>query len=102
MAILMVMELPGATAEQYDRVNWILGIRDEDTAPPGLVGHVCSPTDRGLLIVDVWETQEALDAFFVTGGLGAALAQAGIHEAQPRIYAVHNLLGGRAAAIEPV
>jgi hypothetical protein len=84
--ILMVMDVPGGTTEQYDRVLELLPAG----RPPGLVSHVCAPSDRGLLVVDVWETQEALDAFFVTGGFGAALKQAGINEVQPRIYAVHD------------
>ena len=82
----MVMDVPGGTTKQYDRVLELLPAG----RPPGLVSHACAPTDRGLLIVDVWETQEALDAFFVTGGFGAALRQAGIAEIQPRIYAVHD------------
>jgi hypothetical protein len=86
VAILMVMDVPGGTTEQYDRVLELLPAG----RPPGLVSHVCAPSDRGLLIVDVWETQEALDAFFVTGGFGAALRNAGIDEVLPRIYAVHD------------
>ena len=86
MAILMVMDVPGGTTEQYDRVFELLPAG----RPPGLLSHVCAPSDRGLLVVDVWETQEALDAFFVTGGFGAALKDAGIAEVQPRIYAVHD------------
>jgi len=82
----MVMDVPGGTTVQYDRMLALL----RGSAPPGLVSHVCAPTDRGLLVVDVWETQEALDAFLVTGGFGAALKEAGITELQPRIYAVHD------------
>ena len=82
----MVMDVPGGTTVQYDLMLALL----RGSAPPGLVSHVCAPTDRGLLVVDVWETQEALDAFFVTGGFGAALKEAGITELQPRIYAVHD------------
>jgi hypothetical protein len=87
VAILMVMDLPGGTTAQYDRVLELLPF---GPPPPGLLSHVCVPTDRGLMVVDVWQTQEALDAFFVTGGLGAALRDAGLTEVQPRIYAIHD------------
>jgi len=80
------MDVPGGTTAQYDRALELL----PGGRPPGLVSHVCVATDRGLLVVDVWETQEALDAFFVTGGLGTALKDAGITEVQPRIYTVHD------------
>lgn len=97
MAIVMVLEIPDGTIEQYEQVNEIMGVHDTDSAPDGLIGHVCAPTDTGLLIVDVWESQEALDAFFA-GRLGAALAQANVPEAMPRVYPVHNGIRGRSAA----
>ncbi len=93
MAIMMVLEVPGGTIEQYERANEIMGITGDDTAPDGLVGHVAAKTDDGMLIVDVWESQEKLDAFF-RDRLGDALHQAGVPEAQPRIYPVHNGIRG--------
>ena len=95
MAIVMVMDVPGGTLEQYEQVNETLGIAGSETAPAGLVGHVCAKTEDGVLIVDVWESEQALHAFFETGGLGAALKQAGVPAVQPRIYPVHNGLRGR-------
>jgi len=86
VAILMVMDVPGGTTGQYDHVLELLPAG----RPPGLISHVCAPTDRGLLVVDVWETQEDLDAFFVSGGFSAALKEAGIVEVQPRVYAIHD------------
>src|SRR5205085_3244439 len=40
MAVLMIMDSPEATTEQYDRTNEILGIRGDEDAPEGLVQHV--------------------------------------------------------------
>ena len=83
----MVMDVPGGTTEQYDRVLEFLPAG----RPPGLVSHVCAPSDRGLLIVDVWETQEALDALFVTGGFDTELPAASINEILPLKYATRRV-----------
>ncbi len=91
MSILMVLELEGATAEQYDRVNEILGIAGDTDAPDGLVSHVCGVTENGLLIADVWDSQEALGRF-VEGRLQSAFAEAGLGDGTPRVLPVHNMI----------
>jgi len=90
MAILMILELDDATTDDYEAVNAAIGI-DEDNLPDGLVSHAVGPTDEGgLLIVDVWESEEALDRFF-TEHAGPAMAQVGVgSSAQPRVHQVHN------------
>jgi hypothetical protein len=96
MAVLMVMEAPGATAEQYDRTNEIMGIRGDDDAPDGLIQHVAAIDGDGLLIADVWESDDALDRFYQER-LGAALEQSGVagSAGPPRRMQVHNMLAGK-------
>jgi heme-degrading monooxygenase HmoA len=95
MAVVMIMESPGATTDQYDKVNEIMGIRGDEDAPEGLVQHVAATSDDGVVIVDVWESPEALDRFFQER-LGAALEQAGLgSDAPPRRHEVHNRLTGK-------
>jgi len=95
MAVLMVMEVPGGTTDQYEKVNEIMGIRGDEDAPEGLVQHVAATSDDGVVIVDVWESQEALDRFFQER-LGAALEQGGLgSDAPPRRHEVHNRLTGK-------
>ena len=91
MAILMMLDLDGATVEQYKQVNESMGIRGDEDAPDGLVSHVCAVTDGGLIIADVWESQEALDRFFESR-LAGALQEAGVQQGQPRILPVHNTI----------
>ena len=93
MAVLMTLEVPGGTTAKYDRTNEILGIVGERDAPPGLVTHVCGITDDGILVADVWESIGALDDF-ARNRLGAALAEAGMPDAEPQVSPVHNLLFG--------
>jgi hypothetical protein len=96
MAVLMVMDVPGGTKEQYDQVNEILGIHGDDSMPEGLISHTCGASDDGVVIVDVWDSEASLERFFEEG-LGAALAQAGVPQPEPRVVPVHNHLRGSAA-----
>ena len=90
MAILMIMDLEGATTEQYDAVNEAMSV-DENNLPQGLISHAVGPTDEGgLLIVDVWDTEEDLGRF-LEEQVGPAMQQAGVEsQAQPRVHEVHN------------
>jgi len=90
MPILMLIEVPGASTEAYDRVNELAEVQAAADAPDGLISHACAVTPDGLLIADVWESEAALNRFFEER-LGAALAQVGL-EAQPRIMPVHALI----------
>ena len=89
MAVLMVLEVPGGTLEQYERANELMGISGEDDAPDGLVSHVAAVTEDGIVIADVWESEAALETFLEERA-GAAFAEAGMPEAKPRIAHVHN------------
>jgi len=97
MAVLMMLELPGATIEQYERTNEILGIAGDEDAPDGLISHAVGPTDDGILIVDVWDSPESLERFFESG-VGEAMAEAGAPEGlPPRVMPVHNHFEGAGA-----
>jgi hypothetical protein len=89
MAVLMLLEVAGGTLEQYERANELMGITGEGDAPEGLVSHVAAVTENGIVIADVWESEKALETFFEERA-GAALAEAGMPQAQPRIAQVHN------------
>lgn len=57
---------------------------------PGLLSHVAGPGENGWCVVEVWESQEALQRHF-DEGLSQALQQANIN-VQPRIYQVVNTI----------
>ncbi len=94
MPILMIMDIEGATAEQYDRVDELLGGLTPENAPAGLISHAAAVTDSGFMVADVWESAEDLQRFF-DEKLGAAIAEAGLPQAEPRIVPVHNHIEGR-------
>ena len=93
MAILMLMELEGGTREQYNAVDELLGGVTVENAPEGLISHSAAITEDGLVVADVWESPEALEAFF-EAQLGPAFQQAEIPPTEPRILPVHNHIHG--------
>ena len=64
MAIAVILDFPGSTLEQYDKVMGQLvaamGIKP-GWAPPGEIFHWVARTDDGIRMVDVWETREDFD-----------------------------------------
>ena len=93
MSVLMTLEVPGGTIEQYERANEIMGIAGDDDAPDGLLYHVAGLSDDGIVIADVWRSEEDFERFF--SELAApALAEVGMPEAQPAYAQVHNHTDG--------
>jgi hypothetical protein len=61
MAVMMQMEWPGVTAEQYEQVR--VGTNFEGDPPAGGIFHVAALDGDKLRITDVWETPEQFQAF---------------------------------------
>src|SRR3954447_1802925 len=97
MAILMRSEASGVTTDQYDQVNENMGVTGDDTAPDGLIQHICGRTPDGIVVIDVWESEEKLNAFFEQR-VGPALAAAGVELPPPDVFQVHNMLKGSGTA----
>ena len=94
MSVLMLLEMPGATIDQYEQVNEAMGISGTADAPEGLVEHVVGVADDGLIVADVWESEEALGRF-VERQLRPALEKAGVPPGpEARMHPVHNRLEG--------
>ncbi|MDX6532494.1 MAG: hypothetical protein QOF68_238 [Gaiellales bacterium] len=89
MAVMMIAEVPGGSAEVYDRLNDEMGIRSSADLPEGCLSHVAGPTEDGILVVDVWESPEQLGRF-VESRLAPAAEKAGMPEFTPRVLPVHN------------
>ncbi|MFF3615413.1 hypothetical protein [Streptomyces sp. NPDC002580] len=75
MAMVMSMRWAGVTPEQYDTVRDAVDWEEV----PGVGGqvHVAWFDDQGLHVTDVWESQQAFEAFF-TERLAPAVQKAGI------------------------
>ena len=82
------------TQEQYEESIRRLtgGEKDRVDSPadwpvPGLLSHTTGQGPNGFRVVDVWESQEALDAF--GGHLMPILADIGV-TGEPEIYPAHT------------
>jgi hypothetical protein len=97
MAVLMVIEAPGATKDEYDRTNDVLGIHGDDDAPDGLIHHIAAFEGDTLVIADLWESEEKFRRFGER--LRPALEQSGLgsKSSPPKIRPAHNHLTGKGA-----
>jgi hypothetical protein len=88
MAFAIVFEVPGATAAQYDEVMKRL---DERGGATSRLYHVAGASDDGWMVVDVWETKEAFEAF-LSEHLIPVARQVGFFASLPRSFSVHNIV----------
>lgn len=93
MAIIAIHALGenAGTLARYDEVVKQLEATGH-VHPPGRRSHVAARQGESYFVVDVWESQEAMDRFAQT--LLPLARQAGIPVAQPQIYPVHNVIVG--------
>jgi hypothetical protein len=87
MAIVAIIEAPGGTAEQYDAVRDTIG----HELPDGCRAHVAGQTADSLLVVDVWDDADSMNAFYARD-LAPAVRAAGITISEPRILPVRNMI----------
>jgi hypothetical protein len=81
MSKVIILEFATTTADQYAAVNKVLGVNmetGEGDWPKPLESHVGAIGDSGLVVVEVWESEEAQAEFM--GRLGPALAEVGVPE----------------------
>ena len=93
--VLGIHHVPSLTKERYEAVvRGLTGGRDRleslsDGGIEGLLAHVAGEGDDGFWVIDVWESQEAVERF---GRRVAPIAQAaGITEPM-KTYRIHTVL----------
>lgn len=86
MPVCLIIEVPGATQEQYEAVVEGLG---EPELGDGQSHHFAGPMEGGWCVLDVWESRGHFDRF-LQERLGEQIQRAGL--AQPKIteVAVHR------------
>jgi hypothetical protein len=93
---MLVFDFPGVTSQQYDQLcrnlnngELLTTLADLHRAGYRVVSHVAGPTpDGGWRVVDVWESDEALETF--RQRLAPLLENAGIPVVAPQVFPVHN------------
>ncbi len=93
MALLVIFTGPRELADVYDRVIDELDSRGHG-APPGRESHVAAIDDAGISVVDVWSTQEQLDAF--TPHLVGILEEIGAPPPDVVARPIHHRIPGEA------
>jgi hypothetical protein len=89
MSVLARFTPESLTAEQYDESIRKLS-EAGDFPPDGLDYHVCFGTDGDLLVSEIWDSREQMDAFGER--LGPVLEQHGIEQAgPPDVFEAHNV-----------
>ena len=87
--IVAQFNVVGVTAQQYSQTN-----KDLEAAGKGKLSgrlyHVAAQQADGLLITEVWESEEALNEFVET--LIPIVVKNGITPPQPTLLPVHNIL----------
>jgi len=97
MAIVLVHEGPTVTRENYDKtVEKLTGGKARmeslsDWPVDGILVHSAGEGPNGFRVVDVWESQEAVDAFGER--LAPVLAEIGISD-PPQMYEAHAFVSG--------
>ena len=84
MAVCLVINVPGATLEQYDQVRLALG----EPLGDGQTSHVAGATADGICVVDVWQSRADFDRF-MQEQLGEQLGRAGVPQPQIVEFEVH-------------
>jgi heme-degrading monooxygenase HmoA len=85
VAVCLIVNVPGATLEQYDQVREGIG----DPLGEGQISHVAGQTDDGMCVVDVWESREHFDRF-LQERLGEQFGRAGLSQPQITEFEVHS------------
>jgi hypothetical protein len=84
MPYAFVQDIEGGDWDTYQAITEEAG----DERPEGLVVHVAGPTDTGVRLIDVWESEEACQRFLSERLLPArakVLADRGFEPMTPRI-----------------
>ena len=89
MAIGVIFNNLGQTQEQYDAAVEELNLAE--SLPEGWIFHAAGPTEDGWRVVEVWESQEAADAYF-QGRLRQVLQNVGVSPGQPDTFTVYNVI----------
>lgn len=92
MAIAVVIDAPGLTADQHDALVDAMGLTDQPAAAvPGLIFHASGPTATGYRVIDVWADEAAM-ARFQQERLGPAIGQiGGMAQPQVQVMPVHMM-----------
>lgn len=89
MSVLAIYTLKGETADLLRRYEAAMPAIVA-TAPSSPAAHVCTPSDDGLRIYDVWESPRALEDFAANPAFTKAITEAGLPAPEVEVVPVHR------------
>jgi heme-degrading monooxygenase HmoA len=89
MAVQTYGEVPGMTQEMYE--GMVRQLEGKLRAAPGFIAHIAGPTASGWGVTELWETQEAADAW-LNGTVIPMVQAAGMPAPQVQSRPVQNLI----------
>jgi hypothetical protein len=90
MTVAFVFEGEDLTAESYDALMARIGRGDVNAGNPGgLVAHIAGPTADGWRVIDLWESQQAADAFYGSADFQQMLA--GAPPMRQEVWSLHRV-----------
>ena len=87
--IVAQFNVVGVTAQQYSQANKDLEAAGKGK-PSGRLYHVAAQQADGFFIIEVWESEEALNEFAET--LIPIVEKNGVTPVQPTLLPVHNIM----------
>jgi len=99
MPVAFKLRFAGGTLDQYDQVLELMGLSGGHTVDAdGAVFHWVTATDDGLLVMDVWETDEAFQRYAEDKIVPLSL-QVGLGEPEITRHEIHNWLVAEKLAV---
>jgi hypothetical protein len=88
--VMALFEFHGPTADMAARYDEVLHeVVAVSSARP--VIHLAVPREYGLMVLDVWNSREAFEAFESNDDFRRVLRESGLPEPRIRTYPVHNI-----------
>jgi hypothetical protein len=84
--ICRIYDVAGGTIEQYEQVAEKISM----DKPQGAHVHIAGKNERGIQVIEVWDSQEDIDRY-MNAGLGQAMQAANIPQPMITEFEVHTL-----------
>jgi len=94
VAVAVQLDFEGASLDQYDEINEMLGALPGGPANPHELFHWVMGTADGFRVLDVWETREAFETFAQEKLVPILEVVSVPHPPQIQFYEIHNYLAG--------
>jgi hypothetical protein len=92
MAIAVVIDMDGVTAEQHDALIKAMGLDGQPaSAVPGLIFHAAGPTSTGWRVIDIWESEADVERFQREQLMPAAEHIGGLPRPRVEMMPLHRL-----------